>query len=276
MFHPDDLKYFMEISKTLHLTRAAERLGVTQPTLSHCLNRMEHSIGTSLFLRSKKGMTLTPAGQRLADESAHLLEHWESVLQSVKNEITAPQGTIRLGCHTAVAQYMLPRFLGDFLNQYPLIRIQLQHGLSRHLAEEVISGKLDLSFVVNPVRHPDLVIKELEKDIVTVWKAKNCKNLETLFVEPQLLQSQNLLSQLSKKGIHFSRVLESSSLEVIANLVAHGIGCGILPERVIRAFESEKVVQWKDAPEFEDKICLIYKPELKTTERGRVLLNRII
>ncbi len=176
MINQTDLKYFLELSKSLHVSRAAERLGVTQPTLSHCLKRIEAETKTQLFIRSKKGITLTDSGRRLAERATELILKWDEVLLSAQNEVQKVAGVIRFGCHSAVAQYTLPFFLPDLLKRYPDLTFQFSHGLSRHMAEDVISQKLDAAFVVNPVAHPDLIIKDLSKDRVTLWKAKTCAN----------------------------------------------------------------------------------------------------
>jgi LysR family transcriptional regulator, cell division regulator len=275
MINQNDLKYFIEIANTLHLSRAAERLGVTQPTLSHCLKRIEEEVGFELFLRSKKGLALTAAGFRLAEQASELVAKWDELLRVTQNEVEDVSGLIRLGCHSAVAQYTLPKILPTFLKNYPEIKINLSHGLSRHMTEEVISGKLDIAFAVNPVLHPDLIIKEVTQDRVTMWRAKNCQNLDVLIVEPSLLQTQDLLRKLQKKGHHFKRTIESSSLEVIAQLVHSGTGCGILPERVMKSFAGGTVLQVKDAPTFLDRICLIYKHEFRRIKRGQVLIDSV-
>ncbi|OFZ31537.1 MAG: hypothetical protein A2622_02850 [Bdellovibrionales bacterium RIFCSPHIGHO2_01_FULL_40_29] len=276
MINQTDLKYFVEVAKSLHLTRAAERLGVTQPALSHCLKRLEAETKTVLFIRSKKGVSLTRSGQRLADQAIELIEKWNAVVLAAQNEVQEVSGTIRFGCHTAVAQYTLSHFVPNFLQKYPAINLQFSHALSRHLAEDVISQKLDAAFVVNPIAHPDLIIKEISKDRVTLWRAKNCVNPDVLIVEPSLLQTQDLLRKLQKKGIRFTRIIESSSLEVISQLVNSGAGCGILPERVIRALSDQNIITIKEAPEFHDRMCLIYKSEFRKSMRGQALIQAIV
>lgn len=275
MINQTDLKYFLELSRILHVSRAAERLGITQPALSHCLKRVEHETKLSLFIRTKKGLFLTDAGRRLADRAEELIQKWDDVLLAAQNEVQKVAGLIRFGCHSAVAQYTLPLFLADFLKLYPELTLQLSHGLSRHMAEDVISQKLDAAFVVNPVPHLDLIIKEISRDRVTIWKSKNCVNRDVLIVEPSLLQTQDLQRKLQKKNIQFSRIIESSSLEVISQLVINGVGCGILPERVVKAFGEHQVQAVKDAPEFHDRMCLVYKSEFRKSRRGQALIEAV-
>lgn len=275
MIHPDAIRYFIELARTLHMSRAADRLGVTQPTLSHSLKRLEEFLGQSLFVRSKRGLKLTSAGERVLEKSQDFLQCWEGIADAVTDEVEGVKGRIRLGCHSAVAQYMLPPFLPDLLRENPEIRVTLAHGLSRHMTEMVVSGKLDVALVVNPKPHPDLVVKELGRDRVTVWIPVGCLNPDVLMIEPDLLQTQDILVKLAKKRIRFRRILETSSLEVMAQLLAAKTGAAILPERVLKAFENTGVRQMSGAPTFEDRICVIYKPEFRSLQRGKVFLEKL-
>lgn len=275
MIHPDSLHYFLELASTLHMSRSAARLGVSQPTLSHSLRRLEEELGHPLFIRTKKGLILTLAGERLLSQAQALQGAWDNLERSMAEDVEAASGRIRLGCHTAVAQYTLPAFLPNLLKQHPKLNIILNHGLSRHMTEMVISHQLDIALVVNPLPHPDLIIKEIARDQVSIWKAETCHNPDLLLVEPALLQSQNILSKLAKKGIRFSRQLESSSLEVIAQLLNSGTGCAILPERVVKAFANQKLIRMKNSPVFEDRICVVYQKEFRRLKRSEVFLQSL-
>jgi DNA-binding transcriptional LysR family regulator len=275
MISQADLKYFIELSKTLHLTRAAERLALTQPTLSHSLKRLESEIGCELFVRSKKGLKLTSAGEKLQSSASDLLTRWEELKSSALGDVELEQGVIKIGCHTAVAQYIFKEIIPEFLKKYPKIQIQLVHGLSRHMTEQVVSSQIDVAFAVNPSEHPDLIIKEICQDEVCLWKAKGCLNEDVLFVDANLLQSQNILSKLQKKGHLFNRVIESNSLEVISNMVANRAGFGIVPSRVVKQYEESKLEKVKDSPVFHDRICLVYKNEFRKLKRGQIFIEAV-
>lgn len=275
MISQADLRYFIELAKTLHLTRAAERLAVTQPTLSHSLKRLENEIGCELFVRSKKGLKLTSAGEKLQYSASDLLTRWDEIKSSALGDVELEQGVIKIGCHTAVAQYVFKDVIPDFLKKHPKINIQLVHGLSRHMTEQVISSQLDVAFAVNPIEHPDLIIKEICQDEVCLWKAKGCLNDDVLFVDANLVQSQNILSKLQKKGHVFTRIVESSSLEVISNMVANRAGMAIVPSRVVKQYEESKLEKVKDSPVFNDRICLVYKNEFRKLKRGQLFIEAV-
>lgn len=257
-----DLTYFLEIAQQGNLTRAAGRLGISQPSLTLAMQRLEHSVGTSLFVRTRQGVNLTKAGDRLLIETRQLMAHWEDLRQQTLGTMNEVRGRFILGCHPSVAHYSLPLFLPSLLQTHPELEIHLEHDLSRNITARVLSLDLDLGIVVNPTPHADLVMKSVAKDVVTLWKSKRLKNEDVLIGEPSLLQTQSILAKMKRQGLAFKRIIESSNLEVIASLVNCGAGIGILPQRVAEA-ESADLQMVKGAPQFNDEIFLIYRMENK-------------
>lgn len=275
MLNEQDLKYFLEIAHSLNLTRASERLGVTQPTLTQALRRVEQHFDTRLFHRDKKGVQLTKAGERLLVSGRQLQAEWEKLRAAVKESELQVAGRFKLGVHTAVARYALPLFLKDLLQQHPQLEIHLRHDLSRHIAEEIIRWKLDFGLVINPPSHPDLVIKHLCEDQVSLWCGE-APLKDVLICDPDLLQTQALLEKLEKKGLRFARLLHSSSLEVIAKLTHEGCGVGILPERVVRAEGPGRLRRYSaEAPVFKDRLCLVYRTGTQHNMAVKAILRSI-
>jgi DNA-binding transcriptional LysR family regulator len=172
-----------------------------------------------------------------------------------------------VGCHPSVALYSLPGFLPKLLTTHPKIDVTLRHDLSRKIAEGVISAAIDVGIVVNPVRHPDLVITKLCDDEVTFWRGPGRSPLSdlrsgqaVLLCDPELAQAQWLLRQLKKAKLHPARIVASGSLEVIASLTASGAGVGLLPARVAAAASSQ-LKRVEGSPVFHDEICLLYRAE---------------
>lgn len=272
-----ELTYFIELAQTLNMSRSAEKLGVTQPTLTTSLKKLEHSLGTTLFVRSKSGIQLTKFGERFLIDAKELLERWKSLTVEVRKHEEEVQGQFSIGLHQSVAQYSLPLFLPNLLKNHSSLSFSFHHDLSRKITENIISYKFDFGLVINPVSHPDLVIRELCLDEVTFFKHKDCKNTDVLIYEPDMLQSQTLLRECKKRKIEFNRQVTSSSLEVIRGLVASGAGIGILPTRVAHFEKSHKLIEaFKQAPIFHDRLCLIYRQMGKKTKAQEVISQAII
>lgn len=277
-----DLGYFVEIASTLNVSRAAERLGISQPSLSLAMQRLELEVGTPLLIRSKRGVTLTKAGQQLLAHTRHLQETWENIKTQTLASAQDIQGSYSIGCHASVGLNSLSSILPALMMEHPKLDLRLKHDLSRKVAEDIISLKTDIGIVVNPVHHPDLVIHPLCKDEVTLWtaagKQKPLQDIAggsaVLVCDPDLLQSQSLFKQLRKKSMVFARTIPSGNLEVIADLVANGCGIGILPAQVaMRA--RKKLVRIQNAPIFYDDHCLIYRVENKGVKSIQVLVKAI-
>ena len=279
---PADLKYFSDVAKTLNMSRSAERLGISQPSISLALQRLEHNIGTPLFIRSKRGVTLTQAGKQLHTHVSSLLQSWDDIKAQALASEHDVQGDYTLGIHTSMALNMLPGVLPKIMTQYPKLNITLKHDLSRNITEGIIGMNIDMGIVVNPIQHPDLIIHPLWTGEVTFWYPQTPQN-ETqdptndkaiILMDPTLIRSQNLLKSYKEQGFTYARILPSNSLEVIAELVSQGCGIGILPINVaIRASGSLKRVE--NAPDFKDDHCFIYRVENKNIQTIKTIFQQL-
>lgn len=266
-----DLQYFIVVAQTGSLSRAAHSLGVAQPSLTLAMQRLEANLGTSLFVRSRQGVVLTKAGERLLTDSRDLLQRWETLKSEVISTTQEVRGRFVIGCHPSVAAYALPLFLPQLLHDNSRLEIHLHHDLSRNITQRVIALEVDMGIVVNPLAHPDLVVRPLTKDEVTLWKSPNLKNEDVLIYEPSLVQTQDILRKLQRQGRKFERTIECSNLEVITHLAQSGAGVAILPARV--AGSGLRAVH--GAPKFNDNISLIYRSEHRHVRAIQVLSQSI-
>jgi len=266
-----DLKYFLEVAKTGNITRAAERLGVTQPSLTQAIKRLEGKSGMTLLERSRTGTTLTRQGEGLVKVGEHLLTDWERETRKIAQGQNLPMGRYNLGVHTSVAQYTLRHFFPQLLQKFSGLEFNLKHDLSRRITEQIISRECDLGLVINPIPHPDLVMHKLLSDDVTLFKNPAYKG-DVLLMDPSLKQSQTLLKNV-RKVFDFQREIYSSSLEVIRHLCENKSGVAILPTRVAEI--SDKIKAVANAPVFKDDLYLIYRVERKSEPSFKEIVNQI-
>lgn len=278
-----DITYFLEVAQTKNISRAAERLGITQPSLSSAIKRLEDSFGVILFTRSRSGVQLTKAGKELSDKGRLLLQNWEQLRADVNKKKSEVSGEYIVGCHPAVALYSLSGFLPQLIQQYPELEVKLVHDLSRKITERVISFEIDFGIVVNPYKHPDLVIHELCTDEVLFWtatkpSATQCldKKRGVLICDLHLVQVQKLIDNLQKEKWGFKRIIHSTNLEVITDLTASGVGVGILPRKVATRINSQKLKPLDERlPVFKDKICLVYRADTQKNYGSRIVIEAI-
>jgi LysR family transcriptional regulator, cell division regulator len=278
-----DITYFIEVAQTGNISRAAERLGITQPSLSSAMKRLEDSIGATLFIRGRTGVQLTKPGTELLQRGRLLLVSWEHLKADINKRETGVSGQYIIGCHPSVGLYSLSRFLPELVQKHPELEIKLAHDLSRKITEKVISFEIDFGIVVNPIRHPDLVIIDLWMDDVSFWTANKPSSTQrldpaagVLICDLNLLQVQKILDELGKQNHGFKRLIQSSNLEVITDLTAAGVGVGILPTRVATRIPSQKLKPLDERlPVFRDEICLVYRADSQKTKASQTIIDAI-
>jgi DNA-binding transcriptional LysR family regulator len=180
------------------------------------------------------------------------------------------EGSYTFAIHPSVALYTLEHFAPAIQKEFPSLDLDFIHGLSREMTEKVISWEADFGIVVNPIKHPDLVIIKLCTDEVTIFSKAKAKS--KLIYDKNLAQSQYILKKLNKKQ-SFDGVISSANLEVVAKLTSLGLGYGLLPSRVARQFNGLRKLA--GAPVFKDEICLVYRAEKHNNTISKKIINLI-
>lgn len=275
--NPQDIRYFLEIAQTENLSHAAVRLGVSQPSLTVAIHRLEQSLNAQLLIRSRRGVQLTPAGRHLIAHSRRFLEMWEELKSETHGAQNEVRGHFTVGSHPSVALYSLPEVLSKAMSTYPDLHIELKHDLSRKILEGIANIRIDLGVVINPVRHPDLILKKMGEDQVTFWSKPGLteKLSKTLICDPELIQSQDLIKQAKKRGLSFDRYLPTSNLELVTELTKAGCGVGIIPGRVAARFGGKHIVAVKAAPSFKDEIFIAHRVENRQVRSIQALVDLI-
>ncbi|MEB3188062.1 MAG: LysR family transcriptional regulator [bacterium] len=279
-----DILYFLEVAATGNLSRAAERLGIAQPSLSAAMKRLEEAVDATLLLRSRTGVQLTKAGMEFAHRGRLVLLQWDQLRTEIKKRETSISGQYILGCHPSVALYTLSGFLPALMQDHPDLELKLVHDLSRKIVEQVIRFEIDFGLVINPVRHPDLVILTLCTDEVLFWTASPPSSTQVidpgkgvLLCDPDMLQTQWLLQELKKRHHAFRRIVASGNLEVVTELTAAGAGVGLLPARVATRPGRPTLIplSGQDLPVFRDTLCLVYRADAQKTKSAETIVRAI-
>ena len=145
MFDPDQLRTLLAVAKTLSFTRAAQDLGLGQPTVSQHIRKLEAAVGRPLFLRDTRTVTLTADGEAMAGFARTII----AAQQDASDFFTGSglRGRLRFGVSDDLALTALPRILRDFRRLYPRIDLELTVSQSGHLHRRLDSGHLDVAFV---------------------------------------------------------------------------------------------------------------------------------
>lgn len=142
-----ELQLLTVLAQEMNMRKAAERLFVTQPALSQRLQTIEKEWGTSLFIRSQRGLTLTPAGELVIEFAKNTLEKEEEVRESIHGLKEEVYGTLKLAVASIVGQNWLPAVLKRFVERYPQAKISLVTGWSSEMIKSVTEESMHIGIV---------------------------------------------------------------------------------------------------------------------------------
>ena len=158
--HIDQIKTFLEVAATGNFNRAAERLNVTQSTVSARIRTLEGRLGRPLFERDHAGVNLTPAGERLRRHALNLQRLWQRAEQEVALPATY-RGSVGLGAQASLWERLILRWIPWMRRQAPDVAIRAEADYSTSLARQVADGALDIGVVYTPGHRPGLLVEEL-------------------------------------------------------------------------------------------------------------------
>ena len=144
------LKYFLLVAEELNITRAAERLYISQQSLSNHISNMERELDVKLFTRSPK-LSLTYAGDLLVETATQILDLHSQYLAKVGDINRHYMGVLRLGISHTCGLALLPEVLPKFQAEFPMVDFSLFEGNSTHLEDELAHGRVDLIVCFQPI-----------------------------------------------------------------------------------------------------------------------------
>ena len=222
------------------LTRAGDRLHLTQSALSHQLRDIESRLGAALFLRVGKRLVLTPAGEWLFATARDVLDRLDRTEQDIHQMGKARAGMLRLTTECYTCYHWLPPLLVRYRKRFPQVEVRIDVGATGRPLEMLLAGKLDLAIMSTPVRDRRLVSRPVFDDELVVVAARNHRFAkqthvrlsdlrdETLYVYPPKEESRVLQVVLVPSGHVPARVEEVMLTESIAELVKVGLGVSVL------------------------------------------------
>ena len=239
------LECFLAVVRLGNLSRAAEEMYLTQPTLTARLQALEEEVGDQLFVRTSRGMRLTEAGREFlpfAERSVGSFEEGRRHLEALRG---ASGGRLVLGASPGVGTYALPGLLERFTAAYPQVSVSVRTGHSEDILEMVLKEEAQLG-LTRAMRHPEVESLALyEDELVLVvspehrFTAKGVADLVEVGGEQLILfdndssyyeQTQALFRNA---GLGELRTLEVDNIEAAKRMVEHRLGVAFLPRTAI-------------------------------------------
>ena len=242
------LEYLVALSRELHFRRAAERVNVTQPTLSSQIQELEKRLKAPLVERNASNVALTPLGREVAERAKKILSGVQDIVDLAASSQHGVDGTLRVGVPPTLGPYLLPHIVPDLHAAYPNLKLYVREGKPADLQLELQSGRFDLVISPLPIRHSDLEVERLFREPLRVVAAPDHPLSSADLIERHQLAGQNVLA--IEKGHHlhdqveqlcedFDAVLlrdyEGTSLDTLRLMVGMGVGIAFLPALYVQS-----------------------------------------
>jgi DNA-binding transcriptional LysR family regulator len=265
------LRSFVAVAEVGHLTRASERLHVSQPAVSGQIKSLEDELALTLFERTPSGMELTFAGQRLLADAEKVLAAAQALRNNASSLKGKVAGRVSVGTLSDPGFIRVGEFLGATVERHPLLQVELHHELSGAAFAKVRDGELDAGFYFGALAHPGVDGLRLRGIVYRVaapaaWKHRvvdadwgAIAALPWIVTPPISTHYQLVRALFDKHRMEPTKVVEADQEFVIANLVVSGVGLSLIREEL--ALEKEaagEVCLWRDV-RLETDLWFIYR-----------------
>ena len=239
------LRYFVTVAEELHFGRAAKRLHLAQPALSQQIQRFEKILGTTLFDRTTRTVTLTLSGQALLPEARQVLRQADRALAVVHQSTSGATGTVRFGSVSSASLTVIPPIARSIKRDYPDVTLELADETSDNQINKIRDGKLDFGIMREVKPSADLTIRPLLSERLVVafshdhpLASREVVRIDELaeinlvmFPRNRVTHLHDHISRLfSEDGFEFNVTQEALQFTTILGFVAANVGAAIIPE----------------------------------------------
>jgi DNA-binding transcriptional LysR family regulator len=242
------LATFKQVARSLSFSQTAQNLNYAQSTVTAQIQALEKELGTPLFNRLGKRISLTEAGQQLLDYAERLTRMEEEARKVVAFTDEEPSGSLMLAAAETIISFHLPKMLRTYRQRYPAVQVNFYPGDSGKLLDLVQNGEVDLALFYKPRLLPPVIEYEaFANDTLRLLAAADHPLAQYAIISPEDLQCESLLLTdrtctyrqqfdhvLRSAGIDSASRMEFLSTTALKQCILAGLGIGWLPEKAVR------------------------------------------
>ncbi|MCP4163465.1 MAG: LysR family transcriptional regulator [Deltaproteobacteria bacterium] len=247
------LRMIRMIALTNNLTRAAEKLFISQPALSQQLKDIESKLGTVLFTRTGKNMILTRVGKKLLNYSKIIIDQIEEAELEVQKSVNGEEGELKIGVRCLYCYKWLPGVIKLFQDKYPNIDISI--GNSFDPEKDIISKLYDIAIATSPVLNKKIASTPLFEDEFLCTMSDEHPLSKKKYLDYKDFHGVDMISMVDKagpsfynlflksKGVKPGRYMTITYPDAVVDLVEAGLGIAILPKWFISPYTKKKQIK---------------------------------
>ncbi len=253
-----ELQAFISVYDNRSITKAAERLYVSQPTLTRIIKKIEEDTGTELFKRTIEGIIPTVAGDIYNEHARKMIELYRNLEHSISLMNEKNSGKLTIGTTFFLGAITLPVVLSEFNLRYPNVKLEIIEGNSFEIEAEIVKGIVDVGIIHLPISNPNLEVVPIghEKFLVALSKddalnelaydkgedlkyidVKSLKNRQFILNAPNQRTQQEVIRICKNAGFVPNVKYQTRNLQTIVNLVSKGLAVSLIPSSYPNIFD---------------------------------------
>lgn len=254
----DQYRVFNEAAITLSFSKAAKNLYISQSAVSQTINALEGELGTTLFIRLGKGVSLTREGEALYKSTSQAILMLENAENELMNRKELKSGDFVLGAPDTICTHYLTPYLATFHKRYPAVHIRVVNGTSIETIDNLKKGHIDLAFINLPITDDQLIIQptmEIHDIFVSCHEHQHIYSYKELSAKylimlERLSNSRRYIDQIfSQHGVHLSPAMELGAHELLLNFAKNDLGiASVIKEFCEDSLKNKDIYEVKVTP----------------------------
>ncbi len=282
------LEAFVQVAEQRSFSRAAEGLGLTQPSVTARIQALERDLRDKLFERNGRGVRLTEVGSSFLPHARRVLKSLQDGRDAVQSLRQLEIGTLRLGAAPTFSTYVLPRLLKTFRSRYPGLEVSVRTDYSEQIVQLVLADEVQVG-LERTITHPEVVTVPLFREDVVLVTAAGHPFADRGEVTLEEVGQQHLImfnrgssyhmlvhNALRQAGLVVTPAMELDNMEATKKMVDEGLGIALLPkvaveEELKRGALREIRVEGLSIPQRE--IAVIYRKGRPLSRAGEAFIE---
>ena len=235
------IEYVVALYRTRHFAKAAESCGVTQPTLSAMISKLEEELEVKLFDRKRHPIEPTTIGKSVVDQALKAMNEVQKIREVIDSEANNLQGSLKMAILPTIAPYLIPKFIKQFKEDYAEVKLNIIEGLTNEIMDQLIHNEIDMAIVTTPLEQPSILEVPLYYEkFVAYFSADERHDAPAL--TPFTMPLTNLWSlqeghctrkqifNFCSSKIASNQIFEAGSMDTLIRIVDVNGGYTVIPE----------------------------------------------
>lgn len=281
------MEYIVALDKYRHFVLAAESCGVTQPTLSALIQKLEEELNVKIFNRDRKQVTPTDIGEKIIRQARTALNEVYRIREVVADETSTTNGNLRIGILPTIAPYLVPDLIHHFRKSFPNVNLYIDEKENESLVKDLELGNIDMAITTLPESSKGLLEIPVYVERFVAYFSEKCSKAQQFISKGEIPAEQIWILKeghclphsglnLCKNGQFGNHIYQAGSIETLIRIVDKNGGYTIIPElhlRFLNDKQKEKVLPLQVNPPAQRQVSLLVKEDFVRERMMQAVLD---